>query len=207
MGDLEFGRILILAVLTVALSISAVTDLRTRKILNKVTYPCLLLGLALHLGFWRWDTAQGMGLKWSIIGLLAGGVPFLVLNAMNPKAMGMGDVKLMAAVGALSAYPLIIDIWFHVAIAGGILAVVVLLWKGQLGRTLGKMAKDAASKMARKGPGEEGSERADGAGAKEPGTGPPDADANQLYLPYGVAISAGTFWALAVEYLRTGSGS
>jgi prepilin peptidase CpaA len=41
--------------------------------------------------------------------------------------MGAGDVKLMAAVGALVGYPAIIQVFLYTAIAGGVIALLVLL--------------------------------------------------------------------------------
>jgi prepilin peptidase CpaA len=51
-------------------------------------------------------------------------------------ATGAGDVKLMAAVGAIVGPALVVTAFFCTAIAGGILAIVVALRRRRLAATL-----------------------------------------------------------------------
>lgn len=171
----------LVAVTGLALAISLVTDLRSRKILNVVTYPAILVGLAVHAVAWHWSARPGLGLEWSLIGLVVGGLPFLLINAFNAKAFGLGDVKLMAAVGALMGFPFILTAIVYVAVTGGVVAVVALLWTGRMRETLVRMF----GKLFRR--------RRDEA---EEGEKP---EKRELYVPYGVAIAFGTLWAFLAQ--------
>ncbi len=178
----------------VALVVSVVTDLRSRKILNVVTLPAMLAGLALHLVAHGWDGGGGLGLKWSLIGLVAGGLPFLLFSAFDPRAFGMGDVKLMAAVGALMGWPFILRALVYTAVVGGVFAILVLLWKGRLVGTLGGMA---GRLFRRSGAG-------DGPDPAREGKKGEREKREEIYIPYGVAIAGGTFWAIALDLYRQG---
>jgi prepilin peptidase CpaA len=95
--------------------------------------------------------------------------------------MGMGDVKLVAAVGAGVGFPAIVACLVCIGLAGGVEALVVLIWQGKLLRTFGGMGRWVLQK-ARVAKGEE--------------------DALQrVKIPYGVAIALGTVWGL-YEYWR-----
>ena len=182
---------------TLACLISVYTDLKDRKILNLVTFPVLVMGLALHLVFWGWSESPGMGLKWSFIGLVAGTLPFLIFVSINSQSFGMGDVKLAAALGALMGFPFILDIFVRLALAGGVLAIGVLLWQGQLGRTLLGMVRKKAK--TDEGEGQEEDEEV-------PQKDYPS-DNKRIYIPYGVAIAAGAIWAFVAEFSRSGMGN
>ncbi|MGZ6124779.1 MAG: A24 family peptidase [Myxococcales bacterium] len=111
-----------LAILAVALAISAVTDLRQRRILNAVTYPALL-GVAACV-IWLGGIVL---LVEALLGALVCAGPMLV--AMWRGWMGAGDVKLMAVAGLVSGaaagWPSSLTVLLYVAIAGGAQA---LLW-------------------------------------------------------------------------------
>lgn len=92
----------------------------------------------------------------------------------------MGDVKLMAAVGALVGWPLVLEVLLYVALAGGAVAILVLARKGILRQALvgmlsgrGKTEGDAASPSS-------------------------------VYIPYGVAIAGGTVIVIGIEIYRKG---
>ncbi|MFW6369274.1 MAG: A24 family peptidase [Myxococcota bacterium] len=167
----------------VAVGISAVTDIRARKIKNWVTFPAIALGLLVHTVAGGWDGGEGLGLKWSLIGLAIGCLPFLVMNTLDSRAFGLGDVKLMAAVGALLAWPLMLEVLLFVALAGGVVAFVTLIAKRTLIRTLSRM-------LAR---------RRDDDGEKSQ-----DRASSSQYIPYGVAIAGGTLMVVALEVARRG---
>ena len=78
-----------LAVLVVA----TVTDIRSRRIPNWLVFPFLLSGLVVSTWVAGWH-----GLGESLGGMLLGGLIYGLLAMMG--GMGMGDVKLCAAIGA-----------------------------------------------------------------------------------------------------------
>jgi prepilin peptidase CpaA len=53
--------------------------------------------------------------------------------------MGAGDVKLMAAVGAFAGPYKTVEISLYSAIAGGVLALIVAVYKGRLKRTFSNL--------------------------------------------------------------------
>ncbi len=80
--------------LTALLATAIVTDLRSSRIPNWLTVPAMIFGIAAH----GWH--HGLhGLLFGIFGLCSGLGLFLLLHLAG--CIGAGDVKLMAAVGAM----------------------------------------------------------------------------------------------------------
>jgi prepilin peptidase CpaA len=120
---------LLQVLLMLVVMVAAAFDIRERRIPNWLTAAGLALGLALY-GF-LFGTA---GLLFSLKGLgLALGI-YLPLYAL--RAMGAGDVKLMAAVGSIVGWRNWLAILVLTAIFGGILALALIVGKGRVHRTL-----------------------------------------------------------------------
>ena len=117
--------ILIDIVLAVSLLISLVTDLKTRKILNIVTYPTAILGIIINSIFFQME-----GLRFSVIGWIVGFGVFWILNVL--AGIGMGDVKLIAAIGALKGYFFTLNAMIYIALIGGVIAIAYAIITGQL---------------------------------------------------------------------------
>lgn len=77
------------------LAVSTVTDMRSRRIPNWLVFPFLVAGIVVACGPRSW---HGIGIVQSLEGLGLGALLFGVLAVMG--GMGMGDVKLCAAIGA-----------------------------------------------------------------------------------------------------------
>ena len=104
-------------------------DLRQRRIPNWLVAAGVVAGFGLQLYF-----AGAAGLKPAAAGLgiaLAVNFPLYLL-----RASGAGDVKLMAAIGAIGGPEVWLSIFLICAIAGGILALALAVVKRRLGRTL-----------------------------------------------------------------------
>lgn len=113
----------LLAALAIALLIAAVTDLRSRTIGNKLN-AAIALGAPL---FW-W--ASGLSL-WPDVALQLGValLTFAVLAVLFAlRAMGGGDVKLLAALALWIAPPLFAELVVVMAILGGILTLGFAMW-------------------------------------------------------------------------------
>ncbi len=110
------------AVLAIA-TLGCVFDLRTRRIPNVLTFGAALAGVGFHLATGGWS-----GAGWAAVGWITGlalFLPFFVL-----RGIGGGDVKLLASLGAwLGPGP---TVWLAIfsALAGGVLALVVMLATG-----------------------------------------------------------------------------
>ncbi len=108
------------------LIISVFTDVRQGKILNAVTLPFAILGLILNTLDKGW-----MGILFSLGGIAAG-LGMFFLSAFLGRILGAGDCKLLAAVGAFLGAKLLLWVILYAAVAGGVLALLVALWRGVL---------------------------------------------------------------------------
>jgi|GEM_PF-296194 len=154
-----------LVILAVAVAgIAVCTDLRARKIPDWLTLPTLVLALLGRLVMAGWSGPLGLA-----DGLLGLGIAFLVffLLALG-GGMGMGDVKLMAAVGAILGWERTLYALVFVSLAGGVQAIAWTLHRGGLPETLARSFRRLARPFARSAP------------------------AEGQYIPYAVAIAAGT---------------
>ena len=106
--------------MSVVLFIAAISDLRTYRIPNLLTYPAMLIALIYHT-----ITSGVNGFIFSSLGLLVGTVLFSIPFFMG--IMGAGDVKLMGAVGAVLGSRGVLNASLFTAVAGGIFALILLL--------------------------------------------------------------------------------
>jgi len=101
---------------------ATVTDLRNRTIPNWLSLTALLVGLAARTYLYGWSGAADAGL-----GVLIGFAVFLVFFLLG--GMGGGDVKLMAAFGAILGREQILTAAIWTALAGGLMALGYLAFK------------------------------------------------------------------------------
>lgn len=103
-------------------------DARTRRIPNRLTYPLtpVLVVLIAGAAFLNGETG------WAVRSMVAGVVAFLLLLTMaviNPRGMGMGDVKLAAFIGVGLGYlgwgHLVLGL-FGSFLLGGVVAIALL---------------------------------------------------------------------------------
>lgn len=163
-----------LAILVVA---AAVYDARQRRIPNWLTLPGLLAGLLLSTILDGLDGLRGAALGTALA--LAVYVPLYAL-----RALGGGDVKLMAAVGALAGPSNWLAIFAITSVAGGAAALLLILARGRLGQTLGNIGF-IFTRLATLRPPHEN----------------PELDVRStagLRLPHGVMIAFGTLMFLGV---------
>jgi prepilin peptidase CpaA len=120
----------VVMVLLVLLLTSAVFDVLYRRIPNWLTVSGVVLGIAMNtlIG------APEAGLVFALVGLLVAFGIYAGLYAL--RAMGAGDVKLMAAVGALVGWERWFGIFFITALIGGLMALILVLARGRLKKTL-----------------------------------------------------------------------
>jgi len=106
----------------VVLAIATITDLRSRRIPNWLVLPFLVAGIGVSGWFHGWhgvgQSFEGLGLGALIYGILAwkGG-------------MGMGDVKLVAGIGAWIGPEQLMVALVIAAMAGGIIILGWALWR------------------------------------------------------------------------------
>jgi prepilin peptidase CpaA len=108
---------------------AAMTDVRDRRIPNRLTYSAMIAGLALQIAIHGWHgMLLGLG-----GGILFGGC-FLIFHFI--RAMGAGDVKLAAALGCIIGPAGSWQVMFATAVAGGALAILVMVFTGRVLQTL-----------------------------------------------------------------------
>jgi prepilin peptidase CpaA len=135
----------LLAALVVA-GAAAWTDARTGHIPNRLTYGALLIAVLAHLAAgWRSGGAQAgfADLGWSL-----GGAVFccIVPGFMYWRgAIGGGDLKLFAALGALCMPMIGIEAETYTFVAAALIAPAKLAYKGVLLQTLGRSLQLAAN--------------------------------------------------------------
>lgn len=126
------------AILLTLVLAAALYDVRYRRIPNWLTAGGVLVALVMNsfLGDWRAPVPSSPvwpGLRFSLIGLgIAFGIYF-VLYAI--RAMGAGDVKLMAAVGAMVGWEDWFGIFIITAILGGLMALILIVVKKRTQKT------------------------------------------------------------------------
>jgi prepilin peptidase CpaA len=115
-----------------------VFDLRQRRIPNSLVLLALGAGLFINfIGPQIWLRGTGLlslypsalGIKGALLGVLTGLAFFLPFYLL--RAMGAGDVKLMAGIGSFVGPATAINVALFILVAGGVLAVVRMLWVGK----------------------------------------------------------------------------
>lgn len=117
------------ATLAAMVLIAAFTDLKRREIPNWLTLGGILAGLAMNT--WLAGLA---GLKAAATGLGLAALIFIPLFIL--RWLGGGDVKIMAAIGTLAGAQNMIVIFVLDAILGGIVALVLVIVRRRLLKTL-----------------------------------------------------------------------
>jgi prepilin peptidase CpaA len=165
---------------------AAVYDVRYRRIPNWLTITGVLAGLALNRFL---DQGRPGMFVSSLLGLAIAFGVYFVLYAL--RAMGAGDVKLMAAVGAIVGWPNWFGIFIVTAIVGGVMALILVAARGRVRKTLWNVGF-ILNELKRGRPAYMGKEELD---VKSP---------KALGLPHGAVIAVGTvfFLALSAHFTR-----
>jgi prepilin peptidase CpaA len=111
------------------LAVASFTDLRSRKIPNWLVGPFLLAGIVFSAISHGWS-----GLGHSLAGIAAGAAIFAIPFALG--GMGMGDLKLFAAVGAWIWASQLFFAFILTAIAGGLMAIGWAVFGGFMGELM-----------------------------------------------------------------------
>lgn len=199
------------ALLAVVLAVAAYTDAKSGLVYNKLTYPAILAGILLHAGFGGYQNG--------IEGLVASGgqaslVAFVAfiggLFVFGLIGLGGGDVKLITAIGAITAsFNCLLWACFYglaLTFAG---ALVMMIVTGQTKPVLTRVAAAAFGRVAGGGTnvqaastGEEADSQTSGGGQKASA----DADANasdaKNRFPVAVTLAIGALIAAAEYTLR-----
>lgn len=159
-----------LIVLMALLCVAAWFDIKSRRVPNWL----VLAGLVASLGI-QFLQGGGSVSTWGL-GLLTGFGLFLPLYMV--RAMGAGDVKLMAMVGSFVGPAAALGVVLTTLVAGGVLAIAVALWNGVLQHAMANVRLVMTQTIFK---------TLHGGGMQI--DAPPTSAGN---LPYAVAIASGT---------------
>lgn len=165
----------VLALVVIAMAF----DLHARRIPNWLVASALIAALPIQIA------ANGLpiGPLWWIAGALTGGL--LLMPGYLLRMLGAGDVKLMAAVGALLGPRAALEAVLVATAIGGLLSFVALMQRRRLRRGVAGAMSILITMSA------------DGAAAS---TAPERGAANSIgSLPYGVAIAVGSVITLMLN--------
>lgn len=126
------------ALLAVLAILAAGWDIATRRIPNPIVVTAFAIAMALQLWIHGFP-----GLKSGALGFGLGFIIFFPLFLLQGK--GGGDVKLMAAVGAITGPSNCFVIFILTSVFGGVMALVLLLVRGGLLRTFVNIGRILAS--------------------------------------------------------------
>ena len=176
---MNLDTFLLFDALAVAIA-AAVIDVQQHRIPNWLTYPAIVMGLLLRVCFFGRH-----GLLTAVGGcLLAGGIVFVFYAV---RAMGAGDLKLLAALGAIVGPHYVVTILLTTAIAGGVFALIYVAYRGRIRSTfsnVGTVMKFHVTGGLQTHP--------------ELNLDNPEA----LRMPYGLAIAAGTLYTFVTAWWR-----
>jgi prepilin peptidase CpaA len=160
---------------------AAMTDVRDRRIPNRLTYPAMVAGLVTQAAVHGWR-----GLLLGVAGGLIFGGLFLIFHMV--RAMGAGDVKLATALGCIIGPAGSWQVMFATAVAGGVLAIVVMVFTGRVLKTLRSTLAVVGFHAAH------GLRTHPEVNLDNP---------SAVRLPYGLAFAAGTlYWAFLMPMWR-----
>lgn len=179
--NLDLRSVLPALLLAALLAAAVATDIRSRRIPNRLVGFGMAAGLTLHAtvtpGAGLFGTPfGGLGLLLALGGLALGLLLLLPMYALG--AMGAGDVKLMAMIGAFVGPREMLGVALCSLVAGGLLALLFAVAEGSLGKVLGNVRTLLLGSLLRGLSG--GTARLD------------EAPAPTGKLPYAIAIASGT---------------
>ncbi|HEV8039465.1 MAG TPA: prepilin peptidase [Bryobacteraceae bacterium] len=177
---MTFPPVIFQIVLVLMVSIAAVYDIRFRRIPNWLVLMGLVLGLGLNTFLLRWPGARA-----SLLGIVLAFLIYFPLYLL--RGMGAGDVKLMAAIGAIVGPANWFGIFIVSALLGGIVAVFLLLARGRLLNSLWNIGFLAQRLFSFRAP--YAREELDISSPKS------------VKLPHGVAIACGSVLFLAAAWM------
>ncbi len=121
------------ALLILLCGLAVVWDLRSRRIPNWLCLCAALAGL-----LWNALAPEGAGWLAGLEGLGTGFALYLPLYIL--RARGAGDVKLLAAAGAIVGPANCFWLFLYASVAGGVVGLGLVAVKGRVGKTLFNVA-------------------------------------------------------------------
>ncbi|AZO95690.1 prepilin peptidase [Halocella sp. SP3-1] len=112
---------IIYSILICILIVCSLIDLQYKIIPNKLTYPALIAALISSIFL------NHISLMGSLTGILVPGGLFLLLALLYGKGLGMGDVKLVAVIGAVIGWQFTLIGIFLASLIGSITGLILMI--------------------------------------------------------------------------------
>jgi prepilin peptidase CpaA len=168
--------------LVLLLGLAVIEDIRSRRIPNTLVMSGIALAMVLHsLAMIQASDSLAGPAWWSAPAGMAAGLA-LMLPLYMVRAMGAGDVKLMAMVGAFIGAGPVLWATLCTLIAGGLLSLVYMLGRGVAAQTLSNVRALLFDWTVRVGSGQ--------------GIRISPLENTAVRLPYALAIALGTLASL-----------
>lgn len=175
---LIFSDYLIISLMIICI----VTDIKNRRIYNKILIPFLVIALGWNFFDGGWQSLAD-SIKGILIGLGALIIPFV------RGGIGAGDVKLLAVIGGIKGSAFVISTFLAGAIAGGVLSLILLLKHRRLASTFSRFLTFISDLFFRYG-------------IKTIPDSSEEKILKPLYLPYSLAIGAGVAASYSTNLLH-----
>lgn len=151
----EIPGVFMLSLAFLTIGAAALCDSATRRIPNVLTYPALLIALAINIAIvpalWRSFPA---GAAWfgapswdqAVVGFI--GCTAIGVVSFMFRGLGGGDVKLIAAAGAMLGFPAIGGVLFNSLVFACIIGIANLAFRGDLVRKIQTMSMSLQVNLA-----------------------------------------------------------
>jgi leader peptidase (prepilin peptidase)/N-methyltransferase len=110
-------------------------DLENQLILNRITYPAMIIALGFSLLLPEISEVSPLvgGITGRLISSVVGGTIGLVFMAIPliiyRRGMGIGDIKLGLLIGLMTGFPLVFVALLMSVIVGGVISIILLIFK------------------------------------------------------------------------------
>jgi prepilin peptidase CpaA len=158
--------------------VAACVDVKQRRIPNWLTYPAALAGMVLRTYYLGWN-----GLLTAVGGCFLAGAIVFAFYAV--RAMGAGDLKLLAALGSIVGVHDVIPILLATGVSGGVLALIYIAYRRKMRATLSNVG--AVMRFHAWG----GLQAHPELNLDNPAA---------LRMPYGLAIAVGTLYTFVASF-------
>jgi prepilin peptidase CpaA len=126
-------------ILSAAFALAAgIADAQWRRIPNWLTYPAVPSAIVLHGIANGWTGAKLSSLGAALgLGIL---LPFVLI-----RSLGGGDWKLVGGLGAFFGPTRLLEVLIYTLLINGLMALIMVIWKKRVGKTLRNLARMTAA--------------------------------------------------------------